>query len=66
MKTERPSEFEQAVVFDRKIRNGTAKIKDNLYLHRSCKPLEEIQFNKKETDKQLDMFNNDCSGLCGV
>jgi len=66
MKTERLSEFEQAVVFDRKIRKGSAKIKDNLYLHRSCKPLEEIEFNKKETDKQLDMFNNDCSGLCGV
>ena len=65
MKTERPSEFEQAVAFDRKIRNGSAKIKDNLYLHRSCKPLEEIEFNKKETDKQLDMFNNECTGMCG-
>jgi len=30
------------------------------------KPLDEIEFDKKETDKQLDMFNNECEGMCGV
>lgn len=66
MKTERPSEFEDAVEFDKKIRTGSRNIKDKLYLHRSCKPLDEIEFNKKENDKQLDMFNNECEGMCGV
>ena len=66
IKTERQDEFQNAVIFDKKIRNGNAKIKSNLYLHRSCKPLDEIEFNKKEDDKQLDMFNNDCFGVCGV
>ena len=66
MKTERPEEFADAVEFDKKIRNGSRKIRDKLYLHRSCKPLNEIQFNKKEDDKQLDMFNNECEGMCGV
>ena len=66
MKTERTSEFEDAVEFDKKIRTGSRKIRDKLYLHRSCKPLDEIEFNKEENDKQLDMFNNECEGMCGV
>ena len=65
MKTEKPNEFESAVSFDKKIRNGTAKIKDNLFLHRSCKPLDEIEFLK--VDNQLDMFSHLCDGgVCGV
>jgi len=66
MKTERPSEFEDAVEFDKKIRTGSRKINDHLFLHRKCIPLDEVEFNKKETDKQLDMFNNECEGMCGV
>ena len=66
MKTERPSEFADAVEFDKKIRTGSRKINDHLYLHRKCIPLDEIDFDKNETDKQLDMFNNECEGMCGV
>ena len=66
MKTERPSEFADAVEFDKKIRTGAKNIKDNLFLHKSCKNLDEVEFNKKENDKQLDMFNNECDGICGV
>lgn len=66
MKTERPIEFAEAVDFDKKVRTGSRKIRDKLYLHRSCKPLDEIEFDKKENDKQLDMFNNECEGMCGV
>ena len=66
MKTERPIEFNEAVDFDKKVRTGSRKIRDKLYLHRSCKPLDEIEFDKKENDKQLDMFENACEGLCGV
>ena len=34
------------------------------YTHRSCKPLDEVNFNPD--DNQLDMFNNECEGMCGV
>jgi hypothetical protein len=66
MKTERPSEFADAVQFDKNIRTGAKNIKDNLFLHRSCKNLDEVKFDKKENDKQLDMFNNECEGLCSI
>jgi len=65
MKTERPSEFADAVDFDKQVRNISRKEDEQLYSHRSCKPLDEVEFDKKETDKQLDMFNNECEGLCG-
>jgi hypothetical protein len=48
MKTERLSEFKEAVELDKKIRTGAKNIKDNLYLHKSCKPLDEVEFDKKE------------------
>ena len=65
MKTERPEEFAEAVDFDKQVRTITRKEDEQIYVHRSCKPLDEVEFNKDETDKQLDMFNNECSGMCG-
>ena len=65
MKKERPNEFEQAVWFDKKIRFGSRNIKDELYLHRSCKPLDEVEF-KEKVDNQMDMFDNECEGMCGL
>ena len=64
MKHNRPEEFKDAVEFDKKIRTGSRKINDHLYLHRKCIPLDEVNFDIK-TD-QPDMFNNECEGMCGV
>ena len=67
MKTERPKEFAIAVDFDKKVRTITRKKDEEIFVHRSCKPLSEVQFNKTEDDKQLDMFSHLCDeGMCGV
>ena len=67
MKTERPKEFAIAVDFDSKVRSITRKKDEEIFVHRSCKPLSEVQFNKAEDDKQLDMFSHLCDGgVCGV
>ena len=66
-------EWEEVVALDKAIRNqerfkeknkGSASLKDELFLHRSCKPIDEVEFDEK-TD-QLDLFNNECEGMCGV
>jgi len=44
---------------------GKAVINDELYLHRSCKPISEIDFEKKKNDDQLNLFNEECLGYCG-
>ena len=64
MKNERPSEFADAVAFDKEIRTISRKKNIKNYTHRSCKPLDEVEFSKE--DNQLDMFENECEGLCGV
>lgn len=65
MKKERPMEFEEAVWFDKKIRTGLGKLKNKVYLHRSCEPLDEVEF-KEKVDNQMDMFDEECEGMCGL
>lgn len=56
--------WKDAVVIDRLIRNGIYKTTKNLYIHRSLKPLEDINFNPQSN--QIEMFGEECEGLCGV
>jgi len=66
MKKNNRSEFDEAVKIDKFIRNGNKNLTSELYLHRSLKPLDEVEFKKDEKSKQIDMFNNECEGMCGV
>ena len=63
LKLNHKNEWEQVIDFDRRIRLGT-KTKDEIFLHKECKPINEIDFYKK--DNQLNLFNNECEGMCGV
>lgn len=36
------------------------------FLHRSKKPISEVDFSTEEERGQLNMFNNECEGMCGV
>lgn len=36
------------------------------FLHPSCKPIGEVDFSTEEERGQLNMFNNECEGMCGV
>lgn len=38
------------------------KLDNELYLHPSCQPLEEVYFN----EDQLDLFTLECDGWCGL
>jgi hypothetical protein len=58
-------EWDKVVAFDKKIRNGWGKVKDNLYLHKSGKPIDEVNFDEVKDD-QLNLFENECEGQCGI
>ena len=62
LKKNSPEEFESACNFDDIMRTRKAAVKAPVYLHKSMKPLREIDF----TDNQGDMFGNECSGHCGL
>lgn len=69
MKQQRPKEFARAVQFEAEITqlkskcNG-ANIRGNIFLHRSAVPLDQAVFDPHEA--QLNLFGNECEGMCGV
>tara|TARA_R110002020_G_scaffold75774_2_gene192538 strand:- start:724 stop:1551 length:828 start_codon:yes stop_codon:yes gene_type:complete len=66
MKDELPVEFQKAVEFDEAIRNRTMKgAEAPAFVHKSCVPLSEAVFNANDP-RQVDLFNNECEGMCGV
>ena len=64
LKRNDPEGFAEAVRVDNFIRGGAGKITNKLYVHRSCRPLEEVDF--KVDDDTPDQFGNECEGMCGV
>lgn len=57
-----PVEWANVMEVDAAIRD-TPKMLKQQFMHRSCKPIDEVEFTNK---KQPDMFINECEGLCGV
>ena len=66
MKMNDRESFADAVAVDHAIRNGIGKTTETLYLHRSLQPLDQVDFRNAEDIGQLDMFGNECEGMCGV
>lgn len=59
-----PEEFADAVLIDRAIRHSRSK--GELFLHRQCVPLDQVDFSTAEDRGQLNFFLNECEGMCGV
>ena len=67
LKTEEPSSFASAVQHEKDIQAATLKCevtKGTPYLHRSCIPIDQVVFVRG--GKQLNMFENECEGMCGL
>ena len=64
-----PEEFAEAAEVDSRLRSRPPKdyrTKGTLFLHRSCKPLAEVDLSTAEDRGQLNLFINECEGMCGV
>ena len=66
MKRERPEEWQQAVEFDKEIRSGLRGVSNLAYIHRSLQPLDEVDLRTREDRGQVNMFIEECEGMCGV
>ncbi len=67
-----PNNFEAAVSLDEQVRNYPG-IKDECYLHRTCRPLKEVIVDllkgRELASQQLNMFPElieECEGVCGI
>lgn len=66
MREEDPDGFADAVAIDRLIRTGFRNLRGEAYLHRSCVPLDEADLDTPADKGQLDLFADECDGMCGV
>ncbi|MHC0055521.1 hypothetical protein [Actibacterium sp. D379-3] len=66
MREEDPDAWDDAVVIDRMIRTGFRNLRDEVFLHRSCLPLDEADLDTLADKGQLDLFADECEGMCGV
>lgn len=69
LKTDLPDDFAAAVDYELKLQSAFAncgRLISTPYLHSSRKPLSEVDFSTEEERGQLNMFNNECEGMCGV
>lgn len=59
-----PEDWAEAVAVDKAIRK--ARPPYDLFVHPSRKPLEEVDLRTAEEKGQLSLWENECSGVCGV
>ena len=66
LKNNYPKEWADVVELDKRIRTGT-KTEDKVYIHKSCKPLGEVDLEVKQNDLFEDFgMLDECEGMCGV
>lgn len=67
---ENAAEWEDAVTVDKIIRSGGTQKEKGLrgkqYMHSSMKPLDEVDLTTESDWGQLELFGNECEGMCGV
>lgn len=66
MKRDRPEEFAIAAKFDSDVRHGLGMVSQPAFVHRSLIPLAEVDFRNAEDHGQINAFENECEGMCGV
>jgi hypothetical protein len=60
-----PEEFGDAIEVDEAIRRQPG-IRGEQFVHRSFRPLAEVDLSTAEERGQGNLFNNECEGMCGV
>lgn len=61
-----PDDFAVAVQYEKDFQLANKRaLRGTPYLHSSCKPLDTIDFSNNNK-QQINLFENDCSGSCGV
>lgn len=61
-----PDEWAQAVKVDKAIREPVRGLTGKQFLHPQRVPLDQVDLSTAEDHGQLNLFNNECEGMCGV
>lgn len=69
MQVNEPEAFASAVEMDkalRKAKSENTEFEGTAWLHRSCRPLDQIDLRTDVERGQLTMWDDECEGMCGV
>lgn len=69
LRDDEPEEFKKAVEFEKDFQNvkkKTINLHGVQFLHRSCIPLDQVDLSTATENGQIDMFGDECEGICGV
>lgn len=66
MRNHDPEAWADAVLVDAAIRTGFRGIRGEVYLHRSAVPLDQADLSTVADHGQLDLWPNECEGMCGI
>ncbi|OBZ13305.1 hypothetical protein [Bacillus sp. FJAT-26390] len=67
IKRHSPEEWQEAVDLEKALHEyGLRQMRGKVYLHKSCRPLEEVDLNENQMDLFDDDFINECSGHCAL
>lgn len=69
LRDEEPEEWQRAIKFEQAMQEAQRNqevLRSVPYLHQSCKPLATVDIDTSPMDLQLDLFGDECEGLCGV
>ena len=58
--------LEKSFIENRELISKITGVKDKIFFHRKCIPIDQVDFDEGKNKDQLDMFNNECEGMCGV
>lgn len=56
----------EVIFIDQAIRAPVRGMRGEQFMHASRKPMGTIDFSRPEDHGQIDAFNNECEGMCGV
>ena len=65
MKKHKPDEWKDAVEFDKAIRRFGG-VRGDIFVHRSAKPLEEVDLRNDRDRGQMYLWDLECEGMCGI
>jgi hypothetical protein len=61
-----PEGWLAAVAADELVRGGVRGTRERLYLHRSLHPLAAVDLRTEQEHGQLELWDNECEGVCGL
>ena len=69
MQKDEPEEFDRAVKFEKEVQDAHGQdecMKSFPFLHKSCKPLDQVDFRSDVERGQQLLWDDECEGMCGI